>query len=307
MLPVHRVTLYLLCLLAVGGPFSTAVARDVFVNNMTGDNALDGSFPNVESNTSGPVRTIGRALQLADKADRIVLAKTDMPYREMISLSTSRQSGFRDHPFEIIGNGAVLDGTQPISPIDWRQVRGNVYCVPVSHPRYQQLFVDGRPALRRQLDSIATIESSLAVGQWGTLGSNTYFRTAVDKHPNEYEVRYAARQTGITLYQVQHVRISNLIVQGFRLDGVNAHDTVHEVELVDLNCRACGRSGVSVGGASRVVLRDCVLYDNGVAQLRTQGRAVVRLFNTELDPATAPAFIQAGGRLLIDDVPANES
>jgi len=290
--------------LIVAAPFSSiVVARDIYVNNSLGRDEMDGRSATVELSGTGPVQTIRRALHLAEKGDRIILAKTDEPYREMISLSSARHSGFRRQPFEIVGSGAVLDGTRPVPPDQWRQVRGDVYRVSISLPRYQIIFIDGKPTQRQAAPPDDNGVPELGPLQWNIVGNYIYFCTEQGKYPDKYEVRYASLQTGITLYQVEYVQVSNLVVQGFRLDGVNAHDTVRHAELDSMNCRACGRSGVSVGGASRLVLRDCYLYDNGQAQLRTTGFSIVRLFSTELDATSAPALAQDGGQVFIDGEP----
>ena len=57
---------------------------------------------------------------------------------------------------------------------------------------------------------------------------------------------------GITLYEVRNVVIRDLIVQGFQLDGINAHDGVFDALLKKVTCRGNARSGICVGGASRV-------------------------------------------------------
>lgn len=298
-------TVVVLSLVVAAAFSSLAVARDIHVNNSLGRDDLDGRSATVELSGTGPVQTIRRALDLAEKGDRIILAKTDEPYREMVSLSTARHCGFRRQPFEIVGNDAVLDGTRTVPPDQWRQVRGDIYRVSISLPRHQMIFIDGKPVPRQSAPADDKGVPELGPLQWNIVGNYIYFRTEEGKYANEYEVRYASLQAAITLYQVEYVRISNLVIQGFRLDGVNAHDTVRHAELYGLNCRACGRSGVSVGGASRLVLRECYLYDNGQAQLRTEGFSIARLFSTKLEAISAPAIVQDGGQIFIDGEPYN--
>ena len=94
-----------------------------------------------------------------------------------------------------------------------------------------------------------------------------YFRTEPNRLPQSYDLSYTARQVGITLYEVRHVIVRDLVIQGFQLDGVNAHDGVRDTALVGLNCRGNVRSGISIGGASRVRLDSCLVGNNGAAQL----------------------------------------
>ena len=94
------------------------------------------------------MRTITRALQLAGNGDTIVLANTNVPYRENISLVGSRHSGTPQQPFTIRGNGAILDGSAPVPPEAWESYRGAVFRFSPPRMGYQQLFLDDRPAVR---------------------------------------------------------------------------------------------------------------------------------------------------------------
>ena len=102
-----------ICLHAVADrrrPPAPVRARDVFVNNVAGNDAKPGVRADPQSG-DGPVRTLDRALRLVRHGDRIVLANTGEPYREMISLCDVGQRGYPDLPLVIQGNGATLDGT----------------------------------------------------------------------------------------------------------------------------------------------------------------------------------------------------
>ena len=108
------------------------------------------------------------------------------------------------------------------------------------------------------------------------------------------------RPAGITLYQVRHVVIQNLTIQGFRLDGVHVADRVTDCALGGLLCRGNGRAGVFVGGASQVVLAKSLLGSNGQAQLLLRGYAQVRVEGCDLIPGPhAPAVVRQGQARLI--------
>ena len=70
-----------------------SLARDVFVNNVDGEDGATGQYPQSTPDRAGPVKTITKALRLALPGDRIVLAKTGYSYRESITFSGSRHSG----------------------------------------------------------------------------------------------------------------------------------------------------------------------------------------------------------------------
>jgi hypothetical protein len=123
--------------------------------------------------------------------------------------------------------------------------------------------------------------------------------------PRDYELSYTALTVGITLYEVRHVVISDLVVQGFQLDGINAHDGVFDASLVGLTCRGNGRSGISIGGASRVNLTACLVGDNGAAQVRTEGFSHTEILHCNLLENTAPAVVREGGLVMM--LPESES
>ena len=124
-----------------------AAARDIFVDSRTGDNRASGQHPERSGDLTGPVRTIGKALSLAETGDALVLAPHSGPYHESFSLVGSRYSG-AEQPFTIRGNGAVLDGTMPVQPEAWEPYQGPVFRFQPRLAGFQQLYVDGRPAPR---------------------------------------------------------------------------------------------------------------------------------------------------------------
>src|SRR5579871_4227572 len=63
-----------------------AAARDLFVNNVTGDDVLDGTAPEGQHLGQGPFRTIAKALRVAGAGDHIELANTGQPYREQVAV-----------------------------------------------------------------------------------------------------------------------------------------------------------------------------------------------------------------------------
>jgi hypothetical protein len=271
------------------GLTSSVAARDIFVNNVTGDDLRSGGSPTSHGAASGPVRTIARALRAAEKGDRIMLADTGQPYRASITLHGGRHSGFPSRPFVIQGNGAVLDGSQSVPGDRWEHYQGNVFRFQPVRMTYQQLFLDGQPAQRRRATPGDGQPRSLKPLEWSLFDRYLYFRVEKDKLPHRYQLSHAVLPAGITLYQVRHVVISDLVIQGFQLDGVNAHDGVVDATLVGLTCRVNGRSGFSVGGASRVRVQGCSASGNGAAQVRCEGWSRTEIVNcTLLDDSASP-------------------
>jgi len=291
-------TLILAAMIVVGATASLD-AREIYVDNVAGDDLHIGFSPTATDPDSGPCRTIARALRLAVKGDRVILANTGVPYRESITLQGAKHSGSPDRPWIIEGNGAILEGADPVIDDAWESYRGDVFRFRPDHLAYHQLFYNGVPLNRRTVSNAQGELPELEPLEWSLSNSYLYFRVEHDRLPHNYRLTHSARRVGITLYDVRNVVVRNLIVQGFYLDGINCHDNVYAT-LVELNCRGNGRSGISVGGASRVRVESCLVGNNGAAQLRTEGYCRVEVVSSDLIDNTAPATIREGGFLSID-------
>lgn len=276
-------------------------ARDLFVNNLGGDDRADGREP-TSSTEGGPVRTIGRALELARTGDRIHLANTGEPYRESITLSGADRSGFTINPLTIVGNGATLDGSRPVPARDWEHVRDQLFRFRPPRGSHPLLFIDGRPAPRQAVDPAQGRLPQLAPGQWCAHDGYIYFVAENGKAPRDYALSYAALPVGITLYQVKNVVILDLVVQGFHTDGASAPDGARNVRLGGLILRGNGRAGLAVGGSSQLSADGCLIGDNGTAQVWLSGYGTLGLQNCELLEGSAPPIVRRGGRFFLDGV-----
>jgi len=283
---------------------STSLARDFYVDNVGGDDIRDGATPSINEQGSGPLFSITRALELAQKGDRIILANTGEPYRESICLTGGRHNGYPNQPFEIVGNGAVLDGSQPVPDDAWEHFRGEIFRFRPALLSHQQLFRDGVPLTRRAVERDFEVPP-LQPLQWCLMDGYIFFRPEKNRLPHGYGLYYAGHRVGITLYEVRHVVVSDLVVQGFQLDGVSAPDDAFDVSLVSLTARGNGRSGISVGGASRVLIQACLVGNNGAAQVRTEGPSHTRIVNCDLvDDPDAPALIRHGREVIVEKAPS---
>lgn len=286
-----------LFVLSVAGPLR---ARDLFVNNQTGNDDLSGLAAE-PSGANGPVVSICKALSLAAPGDRVVLANTGEPYREQVSIFGCDLYGYEDRPFTLSGNGAVLDGTVIAADGAWRHVEGDVFAMRPRRLAYQQLFKGGQPLGRVRLAGLDGAESALQPLQWAYLDGRMLLRVEPNRLPIAYDLRHAGLQTGITLYNTQNVVIEDLVIQGFQQDGVNAHELVRGCVLRRVECRANGRSGLSVGGVSRVRVIESGFYDNGRTQVRAEGLSEVALAGCEVEaPRGASRFGLRGGLLTAD-------
>jgi hypothetical protein len=280
---------------------SPLAARNLYVNNVSGDDLFDGFAEQREYPGHGPNQTIWRALRSARAGDRIILAKTDEPYRESISVVASRNSGHELHRFVIEGNGAILDGSRPVDFDAWQFVRGEIFRFRPERMDFQQLFRDGLPLVQRPYSPAMKGKLELEPLEWALADGWIYFRAEKGRVPQDYQLSCAALRTGITLYKVEGVEISNLIVQGYQLDGINLNDAVGPTVLSGVTSRGNGRSGVTVTGVSNVVLNGNLLGDNGRCQLLVQEFGEVNLLKSDILDNTGPKWeVKNGATLLID-------
>lgn len=282
---------------------TAASAREIYVDNVGGDDMFDGSSPKSRTGVTGPCRTIARALRGAGRCDQIVLANTGVPYRESITLQAGPHSGVPGRPFQILGQGAILDGAAPVPTRAWEHVRGEVFRFPPPRKAYQLLFLDGKPASRVWADPFSLHLPDLKPLQWCLFDRHLYFRTEQGQLPQHYPLTYSALPVGITLYEVRHVVIADLTVQGFQLDGINAHDGVTDAALRGVVCRGNARSGIAIGGSSQVTIEGCLVGNNGTAQVRTEGESHTRIVDSELLDNTAPPLVREGGEVDWDKPP----
>ncbi len=283
-----------------------ALGRDIFVNNITGSDLALGVEPVAGFPIRGPVRTLARALWLVEPGDRVSLADTGEPYRESVALEGTRFSGAPGEAFVLSGGGAVLSGDRPTPDAAWKFVDGIVFRYRPMRLGYQQLFSHGRPLPRRPIVSPLGSRPELKPLEWCLDGGYIYLAVEPGHVPQDYALSVCDLPTGVLINQARRVVIENLTIQGFQLDGVNAHDGAIRVELRGLTVRGNGRSGARVAGSSRVELVDCVVGDNGAAQLLVNGYSRAEAFRCELIPNTAPAFVERGGLLWIDGRRASE-
>ncbi len=287
---ICRFAIFLLLLVT-----ETSSGRDIFVDNVAGDDRRDGSTKELSGRAGGTVRSLRRALELASGSDRIIMTDTGEPYRESVTLQAGRHTGVPQRPFTIVGNGATLDGSAPVPQDAWEHVEGNVFRFRAPRTSFQILFLAGKPLARQFVDREVGFPA-LQPLEWCLFDRHVYFRAEKDKLPRQYDLSHTSLPVGITLYEARHIVITDLVVQGFQLDGMNAHDSVFDATFIGLTCRGNGRSGISVGGASRVRIIACLVGDNGVAQVRTEGFSQTEIHNCDLVEAPhAPAIVRDGG------------
>jgi hypothetical protein len=274
--------------------------REIYVDNVAGNDGFTGTQRRNVGDVTGPVRSIAKALRMAQPGDHLVLAAHEEPYRESITLIGARHSGSPQFPTVIQGEGATLDGSRPVPPKAWVFVRDNVFRYrPPAMGAHQQFFLDGKPAVRVTSGRLGAAVPKLAPRQWCLHEGEIYFAVEPDKLPADYALTCSSLVAGILLHDVEHVGIVDLTVTGYQLDGIQATSGARSVYLSAVTCRGNGRSGVSVGGAAQLELRSCTLSGNGFAQLLTMPYSDTHIFQSRLAKDTAPGWVEQGGTVYL--------
>lgn len=286
--PIVRTSIFCLTLWLCAAVWP-APARDLFVNNVTGDDTFSGRLATTTSGGEGPVRSLAKALRLASSGDRIVLANTGQPYHECVALQGNKHSGNGVWPLVIDGQGATLDGSAAVPESSWELVADDVFRFRPRRLAHELVFNGDQRLVRRPAPAQGAAWSrALGENQWTLTRGYSYVRLPSRTEPQDHALRHTAHPVGITLHRVWHVVIANLRVRGYQLDGISLPDGVRDCQLVNVTCEANGRSGVAVGGTSRVDLVRCQLRGNGAAQLWADGRSQVALFQPQFDPQDGP-------------------
>ena len=271
----------------LGGRSPAAI---IYVDNLQGSDAFDGSSSRPFDENSGPVKTLRRALQVAHAGDTVVLANNGMPYYGSLQLVGRRHSGYQHVKFTIIGNGAVLSGLRTVPPKAWRKVGLDLWKMTPWRKGHYQLLLDGKPVPEHRLPRRVSSLPAIPERHWSAWQGSIYYQAPQFDEPSWHPFQFACEEVGLTLYKVHDVRIVDLTFRHFRLDGVNAHDFCRNIVLENVTSHENGRAGVAVGGTSEIVIRNSRLVDNRLDPLRISELGMVDVERTEMD--AAPTIVE---------------
>lgn len=269
-------------LLSITPPTSATV---LYVNNRTGTDRNDGLVETPLNVVTGPVKSISRALELAESGDTIVVANTGVPYYDNLTFQGEKHSGHASRPFEIIGNGATLTGAMVIPAGAWREVALDVWKVAPYRKGHFQLVRDGkalaevRPNAGEQWTSLPEMQEN----EWCVWRGAIYYKSQRRVLPATLNMSIARRSCGITVFAAHDIVISDLTIQHFRLDGVNVHDLATSVQLNKLTLRENGRAGIAVGGSSTAQITGSDIERNRDHSILIQEAAAISLDDCILD------------------------
>jgi hypothetical protein len=268
-------------------------AAVIYVDNRLGNDARDGSTEGELTAEHGSVRTLRRALALADAGDTIILKNNGTPYYGSLVLCGARHSGSTDRRFTIVGNGAVIDGSQAVPTRAWRRMALDLWRFTPWRKGHYQLILDEAPMAEFRIPEKLKSSDELPeipVGQWCVHKGSIYYRSAPLVYPSDLKLRFAEKTVGLSLHQVHDVQVLDVTFRWFRVDGANAPDLCRNVVLENVASLENGRSGLFSGGSSDVVARNCRFAGNRISEVMIRGLGAVELDQTEL--SRPPSFIE---------------
>ena len=275
---------FLLCAAFVSATH-TASAAVLFVNNHLGSDAADGSSSQIIGKFAGPVRTISRALELSNAGDTIYITNTGMPYYDSLSFVGPRRSGSAIRPLVIRGNGATLTGAMSLPPTAWQPVGTDLFKVAPYRKGHFQLVRDGQALaeVRKAKDETWWRVPKLKPNEWCVYRGAIYYQSEKNVDPSRQNFAIARRDCGITLLDAHDVRITDLVIRHFRLDGVHVHDRADKIVLDNVVVTENGRAGVTVRGTAVVNIERSSIVGNRDHSLLIEEFGGVDVTGSEID------------------------
>lgn len=270
----------LFCLLACSAPAS---ARTIFVDNVGGDDRLNGRSEVRLDKQNGPVRSLDRAMKLAHYGDTVVLANNQTPYYGSLKLTGRRHSGDSDVPFRVLGNGATISGARSIPRRSWTKISDRLWTVSPAQLGHFLLLRDEKPLPRHKVPVDQAQPTELPAGHWCACRGRVFYHALENEIPPQMPFALAQDTTGISLYGVRHVVISDLSVRHYRVDGVSAHDLCRNVVLTGITAIENGRAGITVSGASAITIHKTATRRNAEASVRITENGSARVIESNFD------------------------
>jgi hypothetical protein len=204
---------------------------------------------------AGPVKTIARAIRLAQPGDTIHLAPGT--YHESADLTNKH--GLPGKPITLDGHGAVLDGSEPVRGTDWESLGQGLFRRIKLLPRLDDAIIgrwfflwNGRMNHmgRTSKGPSAALKqpSDLQPGEWTYVKSENafYLRLPEGQTLDAANIRYPARGSAV----IQSISGSHLVVRNLTgthvyNDGFNIHGAQRKNVFLNIAAIECGDDGFS--------------------------------------------------------------
>ncbi|MGY8654021.1 MAG: HEAT repeat domain-containing protein [Verrucomicrobiia bacterium] len=225
----------------------TTRSTDLRVDPATGADTNDGR--------SQPVKTIARAMRLAQPGDTIHLA----PGVYYESADFTHKHGLPGKPITLDGHGAVLDGSEPVTSADWAQVSPDLYRRKHIYKRTDDAIVarwfllwDGKMQRMGRCSKGPSkplkAPGDLLPGEWTFVKDEDafYLKLPPGQDLDSANIRYPKRSSAV----VQSIAGSWLTVRNLTgthvyNDGFNVHGAQRNLVFENIAAIECGDDGFS--------------------------------------------------------------
>lgn len=243
---------------------------DLSVDPTNGDDARNG--------TDHPVRTIGRAIHLAQPGDTIHLQPTI--YRDWAAFFD--KSGEPGRPITLDGHGATLDGCDPLDPKGWHEVSPGLFrhddLLPLTDAIIDRWFFLWNGRLNRmnrcskgpseplkapgdlQPEEWTFVKDPDRPARTGYIHGSFYLRLPDGQSLADAKIEVPVRTAGVLIRGLaSHLVIRNLTSTRPYNDGFNLSDS-RDIVLENIRAIDCGDDGISAHG-------DCRYTVNGLTSI----------------------------------------
>ncbi len=236
-------------------------ARDIHVDPLKGNESHDG--------TAAPVRTIHRAVKMAQPGDTIHLA----PTRFYESLDLGWRSGEPDKRIVVEGHGAVLDGSDPIIASEWETLGKGLYRKSKLIPKMDPAIIgrwfflwDGKMNRMGRASKGATIPLEpvvdLGADEWTYVQEEDafYIKLPEARSLADANIRYPKRSSAVTCGS--YMTVKNVVGTHVYNDGYNIHGSKRGCEFENIAAIECGDDGFSAHEDAECWIRGFVSIEN---------------------------------------------
>lgn len=228
----------------------SAIATEIHVNNLQGDDANDGASP------ASAVATFARAVKLVQPGGKLNIANTGTPYYERLIIRGDLGKDGRD--FIIEGNNAIISGLRPLATDKFTE-RDGAFFIEIgkrgSHMN-PKLFTGG------QVFPEATKREELKPGEFFWTGDGFCFIPEVGKTLADYKFQGSIEDSGIAFIAGRNILLRNLISEHNPNDGFNLHGSCLGITIENVVGRNNGDDGFSAHADVDVQVRDSVFHGN---------------------------------------------
>ncbi len=257
-------------------------ARDLYVNPDTGDDKANG-LAAAASAAAGPVRSIAQGIRLARPGDTVRLGgATYKGRREQVGFYG--RSGEAGAPIVLDGQGATIDGCEPLEPGMWQAVAPGLYrsdtlyrdCFHSNDEYVARAYFLFNGKMNRMGRSLKGPKppykppEALQPGEWTYQADTRAFFVRIDSAQSLAEARIEVPwvTTGVQVsgdchdLVIRNVRAAHVLNDGFGITvGGASGSLVRRVRFENIEAFECGDDGLSAHG-------DCEVFVDGFLSQR---------------------------------------